>query len=160
VVATFCCLATPHATESGDYFNVTPVWLASLRVNERVSEKEHGERLGAKERVMRAGANRSKREDPTLVRNQPALTSSTGRVWLIVGAVLAAICTAMLLLQIRNSATEAITGACVVVALYAAMVLVRVVTRPGRGRLTVMAALFGAMAAWTLIWLLVIRAIA
>jgi len=39
----------PHATENGDDFKMTPVWLASLRVRERMSErlneKEHGERL-------------------------------------------------------------------------------------------------------------------
>ena len=42
----------------------------------------------------------SQSRDPTKVTSQPALTSSSGRVWLIVGAALTAICFAALLLVI------------------------------------------------------------
>lgn len=92
------------------------------------------------------------------MRNQRALTTSTGGVWLVVGAILCAVCVAVLLLQVRNSVGAAVGGAVVVAALYAGMVLVRVSVRAGRARLITMAVIFGAMAAWTLVWLIVIGA--
>ncbi|GAB3799040.1 hypothetical protein GCM10028798_11930 [Humibacter antri] len=95
--------------------------------------------------------------DPTLVRNQPALRSSTGRVWLVVGAITAVICVAVLLLQLRNSVPFSVLGAIVVALLYAAMVLLRVfIAQPPR--LVVMACFFGAIPAWTIVWLLLIIA--
>lgn len=96
-------------------------------------------------------------DDPTLVRNQSALSTSTGRVWLVVGAILAAICAVVLLLQLRNGVPLAVLGTIVVVLLYGAMVLVRFLL-PQPPRLVVLACLFAAIPVWTIVWLFVIIA--
>ena len=105
----------------------------------------------------RPGTGGETRRDPTLVRNQPALRSSTGRVWLIVGAVMAAICFVVLLLQLPGSVALAVLGAIVVAVLYGAMVLVRLIL-PQPPRLVVMACFFGAIPVWTIVWLVLIIA--
>lgn len=102
-------------------------------------------------------ARRSDPRDPTLVRNQTALRTSTGRVWLVVGAILAVICVAVLLLQVRNSVPMAVLGAIVVVVLYAVMVVLRY-SMPQPPRLVLLACFFAAMPVWTVIWLFVIVA--
>lgn len=96
-------------------------------------------------------------DDPTLVRNQSALSTSTGRVWLVVGAILAAICAVVLLLQLRNGVPLAVLGTIVVVLLYGAMVVVRFLL-PQPPRLVVLACLFAAIPVWTIVWLFVIIA--
>lgn len=105
----------------------------------------------------RPGPGGEPRRDPTLVRNQPALRSSTGRVWLIVGAIMAAICFVVLLLQLRNSVPLAVLGAIVVAVLYGALVLVRLLL-PQPPRLVVMACFFAAIPVWTIVWLVLIIA--
>lgn len=105
----------------------------------------------------RPGTRGEPRRDPTLVRNQPALRSSTGRVWLIVGAVMAAICLVVLLLQLPGSVPLAVLGAIVVIVLYGAMVLVRLFL-PRPPRLVVMACFFAAIPVWTIVWLVLIIA--
>jgi hypothetical protein len=72
----------------------------------------------------------------TRVRDQPSLTTSTGKSWLILGGLLAVIAIAVLVpLLSQPPAGVALFGICAIVALYAAMVLVRVNVRPGRGML-------------------------
>jgi hypothetical protein len=102
-------------------------------------------------------ARRRDPRDPTLVRNQPALNTSTGRIWLIMGAVMAVICAGVLLLQVRNDVGMAVVGALVVALLYAAMVVVRFFT-PQPRRLVVLACVFAAIPVWTIVWLFVIIA--
>jgi len=102
-------------------------------------------------------ARENARRDPTMVRNQPALRTSSGRVWLITGAILGAICAAVLLLQLRNSVTLAVLGAVVVAVLYLGIVLVRIFL-PQPPRLVVIACFFAAIPVWTIIWLIVIIA--
>ncbi|MGA0568107.1 hypothetical protein ACO2Q7_12295 [Rathayibacter sp. KR2-224] len=97
------------------------------------------------------------RRDPTMVRNQPALRTSSGRVWLVVGGVMAAICVAVLLLQVRNSVPMAVLGAVIVAVLYAALVAVRFLL-PQPPRLVLLACVFAAIPVWTVVWLLVIIA--
>jgi hypothetical protein len=97
-------------------------------------------------------------DDPTLVRNQKALTSSGGGIWLGVGAVMAAICVGVLLLQLRNSLTQPLVAAGGVIVAYAAMVAVRLAVAPGRPRLVALAVLFAAIPVWTLVWIFVIVA--
>ncbi|WP_243064547.1 hypothetical protein [Humibacter sp. RRB41] len=99
----------------------------------------------------------SKDQDPTLVRNQPALRTSHGRIWLVVGGIFAVICVAVLLLQARNDVAWAVIGAVVVVALYCAMIVARFMVPPAR-RLVILACVFAAIPVWTIIWLLVIIA--
>ena len=65
--------------------------------------------------------------DPTRMRDQPALRTSTGTEWLVIGLVLAGISVAVLLFQ--DHATSDVVAA-VVVALYVAMLVVRVTVRP------------------------------
>ncbi|QDZ15156.1 hypothetical protein [Humibacter ginsenosidimutans] len=95
--------------------------------------------------------------DPTLVRNQSALRTSSGRVWLVVGGILAAVCIIVLLVQWGNSVPLAAIGAVVVALFYAAMIVVRYLL-PSPPRLVVLACLFAAMPVWTIIWLFVIVA--
>jgi hypothetical protein len=72
----------------------------------------------------------------TRVRDQPSLTTSTGKSWLILGGLLAAIAVAVLVpLLSQPPAGVALFGICAIVALYAAMVVVRVNAHPGRGML-------------------------
>jgi len=81
------------------------------------------------------------------VRDQPSLTTSSGRSWLILGGLLAAIAIAVLVpLLSQQPAGVALFGICAIVALYAAMVLVRVNVRPGRGMLGWLAAFMIAIA--------------
>lgn len=92
--------------------------------------------------------------DPTLMRNQPALRTSHGGIWLVVGAVLAAVCCTILLLQaLRNDPVMAIVSACVVLVIYAAMVVERLTVKLP-ARLIVMALTFAAIPVWTVGWLL------
>jgi len=85
--------------------------------------------------------------DPTLVRNQPALTTSTGLEWLIVGGLLAATGIAVLASLVGlGPAGVAVAGIATIVALYAAMVVARATMRSTRSRLAILAALMLAIA--------------
>lgn len=86
-------------------------------------------------------------EDETGVRAQPALTSSTGAIWLIVGGLLATSGIAVLALMIGLGIPGvAITGIILIVLLYAAMIVVRLSVHHGRPRLLALAWLMGAIA--------------
>jgi hypothetical protein len=83
----------------------------------------------------------------TRVRDQPSLTTATGRSWLILGGLLSLIAVAVLVpLLSQEPAGLALFGICTIVALYAAMVVVRFNARPGRGLLGWLAALMIAIA--------------
>lgn len=97
-------------------------------------------------------------QDPTKVTQQPALTTSTGRVWMIVGTLLAIICAGMLIALIPIQAGIAIPGAIIVVTLYVAMWIVRISVKPQRPRLITLAVLFGAILVATLMCVLFISA--
>jgi hypothetical protein len=89
--------------------------------------------------------------DPTQVRSQPALTSSTGLIWILLGAVLAAVCIGVLLALVALQPVIAWVGIALVAVLFVAMVVTRFAVRHGRRRLTAMASFFGAMALVTLV---------
>ena len=78
--------------------------------------------------------------DPTRVREQPSLTTSTGAIWLIVGGLFTAIALAVLIpmtaLPPRGLALVAAVGIAV---LYAGMVVVRLIVPAGRRRLGMLA---------------------
>jgi hypothetical protein len=79
--------------------------------------------------------------DPTLVRNQPALTTSTGRSWLIVGGLFTAISLAVLIALIDFAPHGlALAAAITIGLLYLGMVAARLAVKPGRTRLGLMAA--------------------
>lgn len=77
--------------------------------------------------------------DPTLVRSQPALTTSTGRIWLIAGAVLAVVAIVVLGFLTTLDPRTATIGIVLVVALYVGMVVVRMLVGRPRARLAAMA---------------------
>jgi hypothetical protein len=95
-------------------------------------------------------------DDPTRVRSQSSLTTSTGRIWLVLGGILAAICVAVLLLEIAVNPPLAIVGAVLVAALYAAMVAVRLRVLPLRRRLGILAILLLVLVVVTLLTLVLI----
>lgn len=67
------------------------------------------------------------------VRDQPSLTTSTGKSWLILGGILALIAVVVLVpLLSQPPSGVALFGVCGIVACYAAMVVVRLNARPGR----------------------------
>jgi hypothetical protein len=83
----------------------------------------------------------------TRVRDQPSLTTSSGRSWLILGGLLSAIAVAVLIpLLSQKPAGLALFGICAIVALYAGMIVVRLNVRPGRSMLGWLAALMIAIA--------------
>jgi len=78
--------------------------------------------------------------DPTRVANQAALTTSTGRSWLILGGLFAAIAVAILVPMTTLPPGGLALGALIaVVALYGVMVVARLTVAPGRRRLRLMA---------------------
>ncbi len=84
--------------------------------------------------------------DPTLVRNQGALTTSEGTVWIASAAVAAALVGAMLLaLWWQLGSGLALVGALATVALLLVMIVVRYAVRRRRARLATLAALFWLM---------------
>lgn len=88
--------------------------------------------------------------DPTRMANQPALQTSGGAIWIVVGAIFAAIAigalVAIALTSSPATATVSWSAAATVFVLFVVMVLVRLATRPGRRRLRWMAGCFLTMA--------------
>jgi hypothetical protein len=96
-------------------------------------------------------------DDPTKVTNQPSLTTSSGTVWLVTGGLMAAICVALLAAMLPlQPPGVAFWGLIAVVVLYAGMLETRLLARAGRVRLTLLAVLFGLIAATGLGCVLVI----
>lgn len=78
--------------------------------------------------------------DPTAIRAQPALTSSSGAIWLIVGGLFVGVSLAVLVpMSTLPHGTAAVVAAIIVAALYAGMWGARFALPPGRRRLAVMA---------------------
>jgi hypothetical protein len=90
--------------------------------------------------------------DPTRQRDQPALTTSSGLIWLVVGGIMAAISGGVLI------ALGAWPAAVVIAALYLGMLLVRFAAPPGRVRLGLLAVLTLAIAGIALISVMVLAA--
>ena len=96
-------------------------------------------------------------DDPTLVRNQPSLTTSTGRSWLIVGALFTAISLAVLVpMTVLPPSGVALTAAILDVVFYAGMLAARFTVAPGRRRLGLMAAALLAIAVVSLVAALIV----
>lgn len=85
-------------------------------------------------------------DDPTKMVNQPALRTSSGAIWLIVGALFTVICVAVLIPLIPIGNPAPLIGAVLIVLLYLAMIVVRFAVRHRVARLRSMAALFGLIA--------------
>lgn len=97
--------------------------------------------------------------DPTMMKNQPALRTSSGTIWLVMGGLFAAVSLVpfglLVFSDTSRSRVVALTAGLIVIALYAAIVVVRVAVRPRVLRLRLMAACMLTMAAVALIgaWL-------
>ncbi|WP_243230853.1 hypothetical protein [Microbacterium sp. CIAB417] len=102
-------------------------------------------------------ARRRSATDPTLVRNQPALRSSDGTIWIVVAGGFALACAVPLVLILVDpgpSAVVAWTTAVLMVVLYAALVAARFLIADRVQRLRVLAVLMLVMAAVALLGLL------
>jgi O-antigen/teichoic acid export membrane protein len=96
--------------------------------------------------------------DPTRVRSQPALNTSPGTIWLVIGAAFTVICLVPLVSIVatgRAAAAVATVTIVLMVALYAAMVAVRLSASPGPRRLQRMAICFLGSAAVALVGMIV-----
>lgn len=92
----------------------------------------------------------------TRIGEQPALRTSSGRIWLIMGAITAAACVGILVVLSTRQPTIGFIGAGVVVALYVAMIVVTLVIRNVRAKLVALAILLVAMGVTALAFVLVI----
>jgi hypothetical protein len=95
--------------------------------------------------------NRKRDDTPigtsTRVRDQPSLTTSSGRSWLILGGLLSLIAVGVLIPMLPlEPAGVALFGICAVVAFYAGMVVTRINARPGRWMLGLLASFMIAIA--------------
>ncbi|MGV8876076.1 MAG: hypothetical protein ACOH1K_01045 [Rhodoglobus sp.] len=87
-------------------------------------------------------------DDPTRLRNQPALTTASGNSWLVIGAAFSLISIGTLTaLATFPPAGLAVAAIATIVVLYVAMVIVRFAVARHRRRLGIIAALFLSSAA-------------
>ncbi|MDP3209072.1 MAG: hypothetical protein Q8M65_07975 [Rhodoglobus sp.] len=99
--------------------------------------------------------------DPTNIRSQPALTTSSGRSWLLVGGLFSAISLGVLIPMTQLPPPGvALVGAIAVAALYLGMIGVQLVLPAGRRRLGVLAVGMLAIALIALVAVGIVAAIA
>lgn len=97
--------------------------------------------------------------DPTLVRNQRALTTSEGTAWIAAAAVASLLVGGMMLaLWWGLDSPLALVGALTTVLLLLAMIIVRYAVAPRRGRLITLATLFWLMVVADLAIVIVVAA--
>lgn len=93
--------------------------------------------------------------DPTKVLNQPALRRSSGTIWLVMGALflLASLFSFGVVISGSNGASIPLAISCgaIAIALYGAMVLVRIIVARGLKRLRLLAGFMLAMALISLV---------
>jgi hypothetical protein len=91
-------------------------------------------------------------DDPTRIRNQPALTTSGGRIWMIVGGLFTVVALAVLIpMTALPPGGVALFGVVAVALLFAGMIVVRLTVAPGRARLAGLAVGMLAIAAISLV---------
>lgn len=119
---------------------VPPGQLPSERTPGRVPGERMPERVAGEPAGPSDPAHGVRSLDPTRQRDQPALTTSTGLVWLVVGGIFVAISLAVLVpMATLPQGGVAIAAAVVIALLYAGMVVARLALPPGRRRLGLMA---------------------
>lgn len=101
---------------------------------------------------------RSEHRDPTRIADQPALRTSSGAVWLIVGGVLAALCIGLLIALDSLQPPVGVIGAGIVLVLYVFMVAAVLAIPRTRIRLLTLAVLMIAMAIAGLVFVLIVNA--
>ena len=98
--------------------------------------------------------------DPTRMSNQPALRTSRGAIWLVVGGILGAIAlTEFILLLGGATLVLPVVGIIVVAALYLAMVVCALAIPASPARLRVLAGLMIAIALVALVLLAIIASV-
>ena len=113
-------------------------------------------------RAGRGGGERGRRLDPTRMLDQPALRTSTGRIWIVMGGLFAAVGLIpfgfLIFSGSGRSRPAAIAVAVLVLVLYAMIVLARFLLTAGPVRLRAMAVCLLAMAAVALVgaWICVV----
>lgn len=99
----------------------------------------------------------TRNDDPTLVRNQPALTRSSGRSWLIVGTIASVLIVGLfIVLWLQLNSALALTAAIVTFVFFAAMIISRLAITPRRPRLIALAVLFWTQVLFALVAVAVI----
>jgi hypothetical protein len=89
--------------------------------------------------------------DPTALREQPALTTSTGAIWLIVGGLFVAVSLGLLIpMATLPTGTVAVVAAIVIALLYVGMLVAKFAIPPGRRRLATLATVMLLIAAISL----------
>jgi hypothetical protein len=99
-------------------------------------------------------------DDSNRMRDQPALTTTRGDAWVVIGGITAALLVGMYALLGTVQPVIAWGTAATVLLVYAAMVIVRTRGTAGRRRLRSLAALYGAMVALSLVAVLVLVGVA
>lgn len=97
------------------------------------------------------------RLDPTKIRDQPSLRSSSGTVWIVAGGLFLCVILFVLAWIIVGGGAAvpvAVTTAALAVALYVVLLVVRFVVRPGKVRLRIMAGAMIGMALFSIVGLL------
>lgn len=84
--------------------------------------------------------------DPTLMRNQPALRRSQGLIWIVAGAIFAAVSLVVFLPLTATQPTLAWAGILIVLGLFAAMLIVRFTVKSHKTRMLTLATLLIATA--------------
>lgn len=100
--------------------------------------------------------------DPRRIGDQPALQSSSGRIWIGAGAVFLVVIVGVLISIIVRGGPAvpfAIATGAIAVVLYLALLIARITLRPGTVRLRVMAAAMIGMAVFSLVGLVVCVAV-
>ncbi|HEU4849586.1 MAG TPA: hypothetical protein VFS93_04165 [Terrimesophilobacter sp.] len=102
--------------------------------------------------------SRSERRDPTRIGDQPALRTSGGASWLILGGLLAALSIGLLVALDSLQPPAGLIGAVVVLVLYILMVGAVLAIPARRAKLVTLACLMIAMAVVALLFVLAINA--
>ena len=98
--------------------------------------------------------------DPTQIRNQPSLTTSSGRVWLVTGGLMALIAIVVLSTLVTLRPSGLALGAIVtIVALYLVMISIRFGVQRPRLRLGLLAACMLVMAVIALACTIIVSAV-
>lgn len=97
------------------------------------------------------------RRDPTRMGDQPALRTSSGGIWLLVGGALAVLCIALLLALNTLQPPVGLIGAGVVLVLYVFMVAAVLAIPARRARLVTLAVLMIAIAIVGLVFVLIVN---
>lgn len=113
--------------------------------------------LNLADRLRPVQPDPSEPPDPTLMRNQAALTTSPGTIWLVVGGILTVVSLVVLvpMIQLPPPGVGA-GGAIAVTLLYAAMLIIRYAVPPGRLRLFALAGAFLLIATIALVVALIV----